>query len=69
MNRLFVAICPFLFVLSAACQSADGESARFDPAQAQAEKQTIASPQPAKRNSGRLIHVLVALCDNESQGI
>jgi hypothetical protein len=26
-------------------------------------------PQPAKRNSGKLIHVLVALCDNQYQGI
>ncbi len=69
MNRSFVAICAFLFVLSAACQSAGRKATRFDAAQAQTEKQTIASPQPAKRNSGKLIHVLVALCDNESQGI
>jgi hypothetical protein len=69
MNRSFVAICAFLFVLSAACQSAGREATRFDTAQARIEKRRTASPQPAKRNSARLIHTLVALCDNESQGI
>lgn len=69
MNRLFVAICAFLFGLSAACQSAGREAPRFDAAQARAEKRPTDSPQPAKRNSARLVHTLVALCDNESQGI
>jgi hypothetical protein len=69
MNQMVIAICAFLFALSAACQSTGREATRFDTAQAQTEKRPTASPQAAKRNPGRLIHVLVALCDNESQGI
>jgi hypothetical protein len=35
----------------------------------EAPQAPTAAPQPAKRTSGKLIHVLVALCDNQYQGI
>src|SRR5262249_55809842 len=63
MNRAFVAINAFLFSLLMACQNAGQEPLRPEVAQAPASGRT------AKRNSGKLIHVLVALCDNERQGI
>jgi hypothetical protein len=58
MSRTSIVINAFLFALLAACQSDSRETLRPEVA-----------PQPAKRNSGKLIHVLVALCDNQYQGI
>jgi hypothetical protein len=70
MNRAFVAINAFLFALLMACQNAGQGPLRPEVAQAPTSgRNTAAAPQPAKRNSGKLIHVLVALCDNEHQGI
>ncbi len=70
MNRVFPVINVFLFVLLTACQNASQEPLRPEAAQAPASDRNAAvASQPAKRNSGKLIHVLVALCDNESQGI
>jgi hypothetical protein len=60
MNRAFVVTIAFLFALLSACQSASLEPLRPEVA---------AAPRPAKRNSSKLIHVLVALCDNQYQGI
>jgi hypothetical protein len=70
MNRTFVVISAFLFVLLTACQNASREPLRPEVAQTPAsDRNPGAASQPAKRNSGKLIHALVALCDNESQGI
>src|SRR5215475_1895462 len=70
MNRAFVAINAFIFALLTACQNGGQGPSRLDVAQAPTSgRNTAAAPQPAKRNSGKLIHVLVALCDNEHQGI
>ncbi len=70
MNRAFVVTGAFLFVLLAACQSASHESARIEIAQAPtADRDGAGASHPAKRNSSKLIHVLVALCDNQFQGI
>jgi hypothetical protein len=70
MSRAFVLINAFLFALLTACQNAGQEPMRPEVAQAPPRaRNTAAAPQPTKRNSGKLIHVLVALCDNEYQGI
>jgi hypothetical protein len=70
MNRAFVAINAFLFALLTACQNAGQGPLRPEVAQVPTTgRNTAATPQPAKRNSDKLIHVLVALCDNEHQGI
>jgi len=59
-----------LLALLVACQSASPEPLRSEIAQAPtARRNADGDSQPAKRNSGKLIHVLVALCDNEFQGI
>lgn len=54
MSVTAVALRLFLIALLAACHGAGGEPSRVETGQAQS----------AKRTSGRLIHVLVALCDN-----
>jgi hypothetical protein len=70
MNRAFVAINAFLLALLTACQNAGQGPLRPEVAQVPTSGgNTVATPQPAKRTSGKLIHVLVALCDNEHQGI
>jgi hypothetical protein len=70
MNRAFVVINAFLFALLASCQNACQEPLRPEVAQAPAGgRNAAAATQSTKRNSGKLIHVLVALCDNEYQGI
>jgi hypothetical protein len=70
MSRAFVVINAFLFALLASCQNAGQESLRLEFAQAPTSgRNTAAATQSTKRNSGKLIHVLVALCDNEYQGI
>jgi hypothetical protein len=70
MNRVFPVINVFLFALLTACQDASREPLRPESAQVPTSGRSSAvASQPAKRNSGKLIHVLVALCDNESQGI
>src|SRR5262245_34880251 len=70
MNRAVVVICAFLFALLTACQNASQEPSSPEVAQPQTrDRSSVAAPQPAKRNSGKLIHALVALCDNEHQGI
>ena len=66
----FCCINAFLFALLASCQNAGQESFRLEVAQAPTSgRNTAAATQLTKRNSGKLIHVLVALCDNEYQGI
>src|SRR5262249_4055416 len=70
MNRAFVVITAFLPVLLAACQSVSRESLRSEIAQTQtSDLNAVIAPQSSKRTSNKLIHVLVALCDNEHQGI
>ena len=70
MSRAFVVIYAFLFALLASCQNAGQESLRPEVAQAPTSgRGAAAATQSTKRNSGKLIHVLVALCDNEYQGI
>jgi hypothetical protein len=59
-----------MLALLAACQSASQAPLRSEIAQAPtANRDAAGASQSAKRNSGKLIHVLVALCDNEFQGI
>jgi hypothetical protein len=70
MKSTAITISLFLFALPAACQSASHETLRPEVAQSPTSDRSAAvASQPAKRNPGKLIHVLVALCDNESQGI
>jgi hypothetical protein len=70
MNRAFPVINVFIFALLAACQNARHEPLRPEVAQTPtSDRNAAADSQPATRNPGKLIHVLVALCDNESQGI
>jgi hypothetical protein len=70
MSRAFVVINAFLLALLASCQNAGQEPLRPEVAQAPTSgRNTAAATQSTKRNSGKLIHVLVALCDNEYQGI
>jgi hypothetical protein len=65
-----ITIPVFLFALLTACQNASRETLRPEIAQAPTGALNAAvAPRPAKRNSGKLIHVLVALCDNQYQGI
>jgi hypothetical protein len=65
-----ITISVFLFALLTACQSASQETLRPEVAQVTTgDRNAAAASQPARRNSGRLIHILVALCDNEHQGI
>ena len=60
----------FLFILLTACQSSSHELLRFETTQVPSGNRNAAvTSHPAKRNSGKLIHVLVALCDNKYQGI
>lgn len=67
----------FLFLLLvislAACHSATSQPAGSDHAQASAgntsQRNSASSNKTSGRNPGRLIHVIVALCDNEYQGI
>jgi hypothetical protein len=69
MSRSFVLINAFLLAMIASCQNAGQEPLRPEVAQAPASGRNLASTQATKRNSVKLIHVLVALCDNEYQGI
>jgi hypothetical protein len=70
VKSVAITISVFLFAMLAACQSASLEPLRSEIAQAPTvNSNAAAAAQPAKRNSGKLIHVLVALCDNQSQGI
>jgi hypothetical protein len=70
MSRSFVLINAFLLAMLASCQNAGQEPLRPEVAQAPASGRNPAgATQATKRNSGKLIHVLVALCDNEYQGI
>lgn len=65
-----IAISAFLLVLLAACQSASREP--LPPAIVQApisDRNAAGVSQPAKKNEGKVIHALVALCDNQYQGI
>lgn len=65
-KRAFSIGIVFLLTALAACRQ---EVTRpFDPASFRAPKPAEAN-QLAKQNSGKLIHVLVALCDNQFQGI
>ncbi|MCI0389399.1 MAG: hypothetical protein MOB07_11650 [Acidobacteria bacterium] len=70
MKSVAITISAFLFALLAACQSGGQEPLRSETGQAPtANRDAAGVSQPAKRNSAKLIHVLVALCDNEFQGI
>lgn len=67
MRRLAISI--FAFVLMAtlwACRKTEAEPFRHEvfPAPKPSEQS-----QPARQNSGKLIHAVVALCDNQYQGI
>lgn len=57
----------FLLLFLSACRSATRPA--FDEATVFRAPQTVEADQPAKQNSGKVIHVLVALCDNQFQGI
>ncbi|MEP7338752.1 MAG: hypothetical protein ABI977_13535 [Acidobacteriota bacterium] len=57
----------FLLATLAACQRVNNPAASIESDQA--INKTAEQPQPAKQNSGKLIHAVVALCDNQFQGI
>jgi hypothetical protein len=57
----------FLIMALAACQRAGNQTITAKSTLPSAEQASV--NQPAKQNSGKLIHVLVALCDNQFQGI
>jgi hypothetical protein len=61
-----ITISVFIFALLAACQIGAWGDSRGDSRETSRPE---AAAQPARRNSGKLIHVLVALCDNQYQGI
>jgi hypothetical protein len=64
VNSKAITISVLLVALLTACQRASPDVLRPE-----APQSPTAAPQPAKRTSGKLIHVLVALCDNQYQGI
>jgi len=55
----------FLLIVLAACKQPGPQINQIEVAQAK----SVELAQPTKPNSGKLIHVLVALCDNQFQGI
>jgi hypothetical protein len=57
----------FLITALAACQRVTNQTINAKSNPPSAEQASV--NQPAKQNSGKLIHVLVALCDNQFQGI
>ncbi len=65
-KRAFSIGAGFLLAFLAACRQEVTQP--FDAAPFHTPKPAEAN-QPAKQNSGKLIHVLVALCDNQFQGI
>lgn len=61
-----------LLAILAGCYGKSGQTAHGDPAQARASdgsRSSVATNKSAAKNPGKLIHVIVALCDNEYQGI
>jgi hypothetical protein len=60
-----------LLIALTSCQaSATRQSMRSDPAQASAgSRNSVSDNKSVAQNPGKLIHVIVALCDNEFQGI
>jgi hypothetical protein len=73
MKRYGLRCCALFFCLAligcAAAGSRSGGPARSGNVNSQAARNQGASLQEPVRNPGRLIHVIVALCDNEYQGI
>lgn len=51
------------------CANAVEKSAAQQQDNAEMPRRQVVPKSPAKQNSGKVIHVVVALCDNESQGI
>lgn len=66
-NRAASITTVLLLTLLTACQRAGNQAIRAEPVHAQS--QPTEQLQLAKPNTGKLIHVLVALCDNQFQGI
>lgn len=65
MSNKFAVVCLVSLIIFAGCTKAQTPSTRSTP-------QTVNSqtPEVAKiQNPGKVVHVLVALCDNENQGI
>src|SRR5262245_22520109 len=63
-------IAVLLSTLLVGYQSASQMQLRSEATQATlSDRSALVTSQPAKRNSGKMIHVLVALCDNKFQGI
>src|SRR5262245_41095802 len=70
MKPLRIPIHAFLTLLFVACQGATPAPPSVAPAQLRTVSDSPAAAiQPTRRNSVKLIHVLVALCDNRFQGI
>jgi hypothetical protein len=70
MKLKAIAITAFLFALLAAVQVVIRTPWRFESADAAAgNRNSVTAFEPIKRNPGKLIHVLVALCDNQYQSI
>ncbi len=65
MSNKFAAACLFSLIYLAGCAKAQPPVATPSPKPAVSEIKEIAKIQ----NPGKVVHVLVALCDNENQGI
>lgn len=65
-KRAFSIWVVFLLAILAACRQESSQ--QIEASSARAFQPTDVN-QPVKQNSGKLIHVLVALCDNQFQGI
>lgn len=65
MSNIFAALCLVSLFFAAGCTRAQVRNSGAAP-----EPETAPTPEIAKiTNPGRVVHVLVALCDNENQGI
>ena len=65
MSNIFAALCLVSLFFAAGCTRAQVRNSGAPP-----EPETAPTPEIAKiTNPGRVVHVLVALCDNENQGI
>lgn len=61
-----------LLVVLTGCHGKSGQTAHGDSAQARANtssRSSVTANKSGAKNPGKLIHVIVALCDNEYQGI
>lgn len=73
MTRVYLSFISLLVLVLAGC--AESSSKQFSGQQRNAVKSAASNPQPPSpvqepvQNPGRVVHVIVALCDNKYQGI